>query len=95
LWNENKVTWDYMERFGDYFNPEKIFAKTLVPYKTPGLYTWDVTELVYLWLSDPKRYPNAGLLLKGPEEITLDHSFSFHSKENSIAPELAVDWVLP
>jgi hypothetical protein len=49
--------------------------------------------LVSLWLSDPIKYPNAGLLVKATPKMILDHYFNFHSKENENAPELVVEYV--
>ncbi len=94
-WDELSVTWEYMQKFAPYFDPEKIFAETRIDYTRTAEYKeWDVTELVYLWLSDPKTYPNAGLLVKATYKMILDHYFEFHSKENTNAPELVVEYVL-
>jgi fibronectin type 3 domain-containing protein len=85
-WDEGSVTWKYMEGFGSFFDARKIFAETKVLDGKPGYVSWDVTELVYLWLSDPKTYPNAGLLVKATPKMILDHYFDFHSKENKSLP---------
>jgi hypothetical protein len=91
-WAENTVTWKEMDGFGSFFDAT-VQAETKVPNSKPALYTWDVTDLVSLWLSDPIKYPNAGLLVKATPKMILDHYFNFHSKENENAPELVVVYV--
>jgi hypothetical protein len=91
-WAENTVTWKEMDGFGSFFDAT-VQAETKVPNSKPALYTWDVTDLVSLWLGDPIKYPNAGLLVKATPKMILDHYFNFHSKENENAPELVVEYV--
>jgi len=92
-WTEDNATWENMVKYVDL---DRAYSDVVtIVYGQNTWYEWDVTELVYLWVSDPKGYPENGLAIMA--KVDGSQVYNFHSEESDVSsdvsfkPELIVE----
>lgn len=87
-WTGGTVNWNNRPA-----NASFVYATRSIGTTTGAYYSWDITTLVHRWLNQPDTYPNYGLALRGPADVSYYRDFDSLNAAND--PRLVIDYTAP
>ena len=87
-WDTGTATWNNRPAVSAF-----VYATTSIGTSTGAYYSWNMTTLVRNWVNQPGTYPNYGLALRGPTNVSFYRDFD--SLQGANDPRLVIDYTLP
>ncbi|MGC8780437.1 MAG: DNRLRE domain-containing protein [Anaerolineae bacterium] len=87
-WAGGVVTWNSRPAYSAF-----VYATRSVGTSTGFYYAWDITTLVHRWINQAGSYPNYGLALVGPANVSYYRDFDSLNAPND--PRLVIDYTAP